>query len=413
MFDTDDQFFTESDALAVRAPLPMLPQCGKCGLQRGCRSPKMPVDGRGERSILIVGERPGKDEDRENRAFAGATGQKVRDKLREVDIDLRRDCWLTNAIICAPDHDPIPATVDFCRPNVVKLIRELNPEVIILLGGDAVRSVIGWLWKTNTGPIGRWAGWQAPSVQLNAWVCPTYQPAQMFHNDDPVLEMDFTDHLRSAVALAGTRPHPDGPPDYESRVEVIRSADAAAARLRKYTSGVIAFDFETDRKKPDAADAEIVCCSVCWNGEETITFPWYGAVKPEMKRLLTDPQIGKIGALIKFEDRWCRAKLGIEVRGWMWCVVTAAHLLDPRGGNDGKDGKKEAGITGLKFQSFVQLGVGDYNHDVEPFLKSKEKGGNAPNRIREAKLDRILLYCGMDSLLEYVLAQIQMKRMGW
>jgi hypothetical protein len=105
---------------------------------------------------------------------------------------------------------------------------------------------------------------------------------------------------------------------------------------------------------------------------------------------------------MKFEDRWCRAKLGCGVKNFVWDGMLAAHVLDNR-----------PDITSLKFQAFVRLGVGDYNSHIEPFLRSKDKGGNEPNRIREAKLDDVLMYCGIDSLLEFKVARLQMKEMGY
>lgn len=411
-----DEFFSAAESRLVRTPVPLRPLCDKCGLFNHCRSPKMKVDGQGERGILLVSEFPGEKEDLEGRPLIGPTGQLVRETLGSFGINMRRDCWLTNAIICRPQNAKTYSTtvVDYCRPNLLRTIRELNPEVIILLGGEAVRSLIGYLWKPNTGPNARWVGWQIPSQQLNAWVCPTYQPAQLFYKDnkDPVLEMELTEHIEAAVALAGTRPWPGGIPNYERDVEIILSAADAARRIRKYTSGMVAFDLETNTLKPDSASAEIVCCSVCWEGEETIAFPWYGEVKRAMVELLTNSDVGKVGWNAKFEDRWIRAKLGVQVDGWYWDGMLAAHMLDPRGGKDGENRKDQVGITGLKFQSFVKLGMGDYNQHIEPFLKSADKGCNSLNRIRDVNINLLCHYCALDSLLEWKVSQLQMKECG-
>lgn len=406
-----DAFFTASEARLTRVPVPLLPQCGACGLLNHCASPKMPVDGCGERGILIIGEHPGREEDLHNRAFAGATGDLVRDALRDCDVDMRRDCWLYNALSCKPSTKTYsPNSVLHCRPNVLRIIRELNPTVIILLGGEAVRSLIGYLWKENTGPVERWVGWKIPSVQLNTWIVPSYQPAVMFHNDDPVLEMDFKSHIRAAVGLAGARLYKT-PPDYENAVQAILDVSEAARRLRRYKSGEIAFDYETNMVKPDSERAEIVTCSVCWNGEETIGFPWHGEAVRAVRELLTNPDVAKTGWNAPFEDRWTRAKLGVEVRGWARDGMLNAHLLDPRGGKD-KEGKESSGVTGLKFQQFVTLGVPDHSAHIEPFLKSKNKGGNEPNRIREIGLPQLIKYNCLDSLYEWHVTRKQMRRLG-
>ena len=106
----------------------------------------------------------------------------------------------------------------------------------------------------------------------------------------------------------------------------------------------------------------------------------------------------KIGANIKFEDRWVRRMFGRPVRRWVWDTMQAAHVLDNR-----------PGITSLKFQAFVRLGQGDYDSVVSPFLKAD--GGNQRNRIREADLDKLLLYNGMDAVCTWEVAKQQRKEM--
>src|ERR1044072_1013246 len=204
----DGAFFSKAETMRVRVPLGplLLPQCGPCGLKRmGCKSPMMKPDGRGRAKILVVGEAPGEDEDREGRPFVGATGRKLRDALARLGVDLRRDCWLDNAVICRPPKNKIgdKRRIDHCRPHLVQTIKDLRPEVIFLLGAAAVRSVIGWLWKEDPGGIGRWSGWQIPCQELNSWIVPTHHPARMLYDDSPVLEMEFREHLRAGGALEG------------------------------------------------------------------------------------------------------------------------------------------------------------------------------------------------------------------
>ena len=378
----------------------------------------MPVDGEGRKGILIVSERPGQDEDTEGKPFVGPTGRDLKSTLRKYGIEVRRDCWLYNAVICKPPESTPANAVDHCRPNLIRTIKELNPSTIILLGHDAVRSLIGWLWKPKVGPIERWVGWKIPARQINSWICPTYQPASFFYHGrdkskedkDPVKRMDYERHLTEAVQLQG-RPWPDGPPDYEKEIECIHSASEAAERIKKYTGGTIVFDLETNMKKPHHRLSEIVTCSICWEGIETIAFPWYGPVLPEMKRLLLDSRVTKRGTNIKFEHNWIREKLGIEVRGWDHCTMLTAHTLDPRGGKEGGERKDQSGITGLKFQAFCLLGMPDYNSHIEPYLHSTDKGGYAINRIRELDMGQLLRYNGFDSRLEWEVARIQKERL--
>lgn len=394
-------FFTRSELAVVRAPKPTLPRCGICRLHEGCTSPKMPVDGEGRRGILIVGEAPGEHEDARGKPFVGRTGEKLADVLRKLGCDVRRDCWLTNSLICRPPKNATPtdAQIDYCRPNVSRVIRELQPRVIILLGSVAVKSVIGALWKEDPGGIERWAGWRVPCQNPNAWICPTHHPARLLRDDHPVLHAQFERHLEEALNKK-QRPWKQ-PPAWVSSVRCLFDHEQAAAAVRRLAARTepVAFDYETDRIKPDHPDARILCCSVS-DGRDTVAFPWHGQAIIAMKGLLRS-NAPKISANLKFEDRWSSRLLGVRVKNWAWDTVVNAHIIDNR-----------PAISGLKFQSFALLGQEDYDHHIAPYRKSKGQGGNSPNRLREVEMGLLLRYCGLDSLLEVKVAKIQARQLG-
>lgn len=401
-------FFKASELKLVKAPTARVPQCGACGLDKTCKSPKMPPTGKGGKRILIVAEAPDKDEDAAGKQLVGVSGQMLSETLSRCGVYMRQDCWLTNALICRPPGNVIKdkRAVEYCRPNLLRTVEELSPEVIILLGDTAVKSLIGHLWKEDCGDINRWAGFQIPSQAINAWICPTYHPSDIMQEREreaPVLRALFERHLEAAVKLDG-RPWRKVP-NYQEQVEVLVNPEEAAAALDEILSeepGTIAFDFETDRLKPDNKASRIICCSVCWEGKRTIAFPWIGGVVPRMTRLLTDKRWRKIGFNIKFEDRWVRARLGVQVKGWIWDGMIASHVLDCR-----------PDITGLKFQAFALLGQPSYNDHIENLFRPTVDGGNNQNRIAEVRLKDLLIYCGMDSLLEYKVGKIQMEAIGY
>ena len=402
---SSDGFFTKSE-MVVRQPLPRLPQCDKCGLSTaGCTSPKMPVSGDGRKGILICSDYPGKNEDREGVQFVGESGKYLAEVLARSGVDMRRDCWLTNARICYAASEPPEHAVDDCRPNLIKTVRELNPAVILLTGGDAVRSLLAYTWGRDPGGVRRWAGYRIPDRQLNAWVCPTYNPAYVIRRErdrdpDPVLQRDFSSHVAAAVR-SGERPYSEPPAPLGDSVEITLDPDYAADRVRRIRSGRIAFDLETTTLKPDSEEAQIVCCSYCWNGTETLAFPWVGSVRRAFVELLEDPDVGKVGQNIKFENRWALAKLDCEIVNWKFDCMLAAHALDPR-----------PGVTGLEFQEYARLGLTSHKDLIAPYLQSTEPGGNAPNRIRQVEIRKLLRYCGEDSLTEYLIAEVLAREIG-
>lgn len=375
----------------------------------------MPVSGKGKRKVLIIAEAPGATEDEQNRQLCGKTGQYLERELAKLGMDMRRDCWLTNSVICRTSKDnrtPTPEEITYCRPTVIRTIGELKPETIILLGAVAVQSVIGWLWEDSPGGIGRWVGMKIPSTKLNCWIYPCWHPSYVVRNDygasggdrakgNEVREMVYAHHLKRAFANEG-RPF-DVVPDYESMVRTYADPDEAVGPLRTMlhkameNDAPLAYDYETDRLKPDHPDARIICCSVS-DGETSIAFPMHGEVKYEMEEWLISPN-KKLGWNAKFEHRWSRKVLGVTVKGWVWDGMLAAHVLDGR-----------PQITGLKFQAFATLGVGSYNDEVGPYMKAKD--GNSRNRLHELPIEKVLSYCAKDSLYEWHVSMKQMEVMS-
>jgi uracil-DNA glycosylase family 4 len=328
----------------------------------------------------------------------------VADVTHAAGLDVERDCWLYNSIICRPENNVLPTkkVIDWCRPNLINTIRDLNPSTVVLLGTSAIQSFVGWAWKEEgeSFAVERWGGWHIPCRDPNAWVCPTWHPAYVQRSerdrDYKLLRSLFTRQFRAALALEG-RPWKK-PPAEAHKVDVILDPAEAARRIQKAHAEfeTVCFDYETTCKKPDGPDADIHTCAVS-AGTETFAFPWRGKAVAAMRELLTDPEVGKVAHNAKFEDRWTRAKLGVRVRGWKSCTMLAAHALDAR-----------RGATALDFQAFVRLGVPCWDSHVRGYLHSAAgRGGNAPNRIRQAPLRDVLVYNGVDALVEWKLFQTQ------
>lgn len=391
--------FTREELVQVKAPASLLPKCGDCGLHKNCLKPYMPPSGRGMQRVMLIGAYPGQDEDQSGKQFSGPSGLYLESVLKASGFHMRDDCILHNALSCRPIGKPHDQTVSHCRPNVTKAIKDHDPNVIILMGAEAIESVLSTMWKEDIGGMGLWVGTAIPGHKPNAWICPTYNPAAVLRSaDDPVRRLMFEEHVATALTLANSKPWPDGPPNWAACVEIIMGDEDAASRIRQIRGGTIAFDFENSPLKPDSPTRFLRCASICWNGEETIAFPWGPQVYKAFRDLMGDPDVAKIAHNIKHEDRWCNI-LGMPVYGWFQDTMLMAHAIDSR-----------TGITSLKFQAFATLGQSDYAAHITPFFESK--GGNTHNRIKQLDLPSLLRYNGLDSLLEYLLAVHQSNRIG-
>ncbi len=390
-------FFSESSFKSDRGN-PTTPHCGLCGLYKNCLHPKIKPTGKGLKKILIVAEAPGKEEDRQGKHLVGQAGKLLKRTVRKSGIDLYKDCWVTNAIICRREKNTQPddKKIEACRPNLIKTIRELKPNVIILLGSVATKSLIPIIFKSDVDRINRWGGYYIPCHDPNSWITSTFHPSHVLKEKNPVVKIEFEKHIRGIIKKAKNKPWKIAP-DYESQIEIIMNPAQAAKELKCMMAfgGNISFDYECNCLKPDGDGTKIITCSVCWENKKTIAFPWKGSVVEEMSKLLKS-SIGKIGANIKFENRWTKKHLGHYVKNWIHDTMIAAHVLN----NSPK-------VTGLIFQAFVNLGMPCYDKDIKPFLKAKKN--SKFNQIEELDLKDLLLYNGLDSLLTFLLAKKQMK----
>lgn len=394
-------FFTPTE-LKTKKTLKRSSQCGACGLYKHCQSPQMTYKGEGRKKILVVGESPGAEEDRNNEQFVGKAGKRLKSELRRVGINLNKDCWKTNIRRCYVEGN-IPPTIEQiqnCRPALFKEVRELKPKAIWLFGATAAEGVLGHLWKTNGKcSLTKWTDWTIPHQELNAWISVHYHPSYLNRNStDKLLHLIAHQQLKKAAAKLN-RPWKKTP-NFANEVQVVYDYIKIVRLLAKLKSPC-AFDFETNCVKPEYEGAEIVSCAFS-DGESTFAFPWNNQVAKIVKGVLQAKTHKKIGCNIKYEERWTRHFLDTSVKGWLWDTMLAAHIL-----NNAK------GTTSLKFQSFVKLGQPPYNMHIEPYL---ETGRNQHiNRIRELPIEDVLLYNGLDALLSYKLAKIQkeiMKNVG-
>lgn len=394
--------FFENPKQNLKIPLSLVPKCGPCGYHRGCKNPKQKVQGRGKRRILIIGDHPDEETDKTGGFFTRDEKLIVSRILDRNGINIDRDCWITGSLICKPSgqHDKRTAT-DFCRPNIMKLLQDLEPTVVILMGEYGIE-LIRYLWKDEGLSFDDWVGWKIPAQKINAWVCPTYHPSMVLEQGKGpkggLIEMAMGKHLKEAVKACDAKPYAKVP-NYEKRVKILQHYDSIVEAIKRYRvkKEPTAFDYETTMLKPDHPQAEIICVSLS-DGDETVVFPFRRDVRRPLFHFLFDADVPKIASNTKFEDRWSKRILGVDVKGWWHDTMLAAHVLDNRGG-----------ISSIKFQAFVLLGQPDYDSSIKEYLKSRDPGGYGLNRVKQAPVKPLLLYCGLDSLLEYLVAKKQKK----
>jgi len=91
--------------------------------------------------IMLIGEAPGANEDKQGRPFVGAAGKMLELFLEEARVS-RQDVYITNIVKCRPPGNRVPTYEErmACRKYLDEELEKVNPEKIIILGKTALMS---------------------------------------------------------------------------------------------------------------------------------------------------------------------------------------------------------------------------------------------------------------------------------
>lgn len=98
--------------------------------------------------VLIVGEAPGKYEDRDGVPFVGPAGKFLNELLEHAGL-VREDIYIANVLKCRPpeNRNPQPHEIEACADFLRGQTRAINPKVIVTLGNFATQFIL----KTSVG----------------------------------------------------------------------------------------------------------------------------------------------------------------------------------------------------------------------------------------------------------------------
>lgn len=101
-------------------------------------------DGNPKARVMLVGEAPGADEDRLGKPFVGVSGRLLDRMLGWIGLD-RTSFYITNQVYWRPpgNRKPTDAEVAACQPFVMRHIELVSPDLLILVGGAATKTLLG------------------------------------------------------------------------------------------------------------------------------------------------------------------------------------------------------------------------------------------------------------------------------
>lgn len=163
--------------------------CTRCKLSRG-RTTIVFGAGAPEARLVLIGEGPGEEEDRQGKPFVGRAGQLLTKMLESVGIT-REEVYICNIVKCRPpgNRNPEPDEIAACAPFLAGQLAAIQPGVICAMGTFAAQQLL----RTRE-PISRLRG------RLHrlggAVVIPIFHPAFLLRNPGPAYRRQAYDDLK-------------------------------------------------------------------------------------------------------------------------------------------------------------------------------------------------------------------------
>ena len=132
-------------------------------------------DGNISAKIMIIGEGPGAQEDKEGKPFVGRAGKLLDKMLESIHLN-RTKVYISNVVNYRPPANRRPTEEEIARylPYLKNHIEIMNPKILILLGSTALNAIIG-----NVTVISRARGkWVQKEIgTVNPWIIASFHPA--------------------------------------------------------------------------------------------------------------------------------------------------------------------------------------------------------------------------------------------
>ncbi len=143
-----------------------------CDLKRGARQLVF-ADGTPGAPVMIVGEAPGRDEDRAGKPFVGRAGQLLDRMLAAIDMDRAQNVYMTNVLPWRPpqNRDPRPDEIAMMQPFLERHVALSKPKVLVVMGNISCQAVLNKRGITRLR--GQW------DQALNLPVLPMLHPAYL------------------------------------------------------------------------------------------------------------------------------------------------------------------------------------------------------------------------------------------
>jgi len=151
--------------------------CTLCDLHRERTNTVFGV-GQRDAALMVIGEAPGADEDRQGEPFVGRAGQLLNAMLWAIGF-AREQVYIANILKCRPpnNRDPKPEEASACSAYLDQQIRLIQPRVMLAVGRIAAQ----WLLQSDMA-IGRLRGRVLRHGGSGIPLVATYHPAYLLRS---------------------------------------------------------------------------------------------------------------------------------------------------------------------------------------------------------------------------------------
>ena len=139
-------------------------------------------DGNPNAKIMIIGEGPGANEDKEGKPFVGRAGKLLDKMLESINLN-RKNVYISNVVNYRPPQNRKPTDEEIRRylPFLQKHIEIINPRILLLLGSTALNAIIGNEIVISKAR-GKWVNKKIGNTETN--VIASFHPAFLMRQPD-------------------------------------------------------------------------------------------------------------------------------------------------------------------------------------------------------------------------------------
>ncbi|HUF62636.1 MAG TPA: uracil-DNA glycosylase [Verrucomicrobiales bacterium] len=169
---------------------------------RGLRPTMVFSTGDPQARLMLVGEAPGAEEERQGEPFVGPAGALLTKILKAMGLS-REQVYISNIVKFRPslpqqttgNRKPAPEEMAACLPFLLAEIDVVQPRVIVALGAAAVQGLTG-----ETTPVSRLRG-RARRWRNGISLIVTFHPSYLLRNQDPAERRKVWEDMLLAMEL--------------------------------------------------------------------------------------------------------------------------------------------------------------------------------------------------------------------